>query len=350
MEVVASPGGASVLRGVSLAVPAGGRTVLVGPSGAGKTTLLRAIAGLQLLEAGDVVLGDRSLNGVAPHRRCVAVVFQEPRLLGHLNVLDNVALPLRAAGIARASRRARASERLGEVGLDGFGERPIQGLSGGEAQRVALARALAAEPELLLLDEPLAALDPNRREELRRLIVRVQTSRGLTSLIVTHDRAEAAELGERIALMLEGRIVQHDEPQALFERPSSAAVARFFGVTNLLRGAVSGGRLSVGSTPIDVGAPDGLVTLAIRPEHIALDEASQLRARVVESVYAGTFVKLSLDCAGIGLWAHVAPSVAPAAGAMIGIALPIEQLWRIPEDDVKAGAMDAGAGLNRSAA
>jgi ABC-type Fe3+/spermidine/putrescine transport system ATPase subunit len=310
-----APGGAPVLRGLSLTVPAGARTALVGPSGAGKTTLLRAIAGLQPVQEGTLRLGGRDLGGVPPHRRRIAIVFQEPRLLPHLDVLDNVALPLRAAGAPRAERRARAAQRLDEVGLGGFGARRVVGLSGGEQQRVALARALCGEPDLLLLDEPLAALDPNRREELRRLIVRLQAERSLTTLVITHDRAEAAELGERVALMLEGRIVQHDVPQALFERPVSAAVARFFGVANLLPRA------------------DG--TYAIRPEHVGL--GGDLRGTVLEAVYAGTTVKLVVDCAGRRIEAHVPPAEAPPAGAEVGLHLPPERLWRLPSGEQPAG-------------
>ena len=318
-DLTVSPGGSPVLRGLSFEVRAATRTVLVGPSGAGKTTLLRAVAGLEPLEAGSVRLGERELAGVKPHRRRIAVVFQEPRLLPHLDVQDNVALPLRAAGTGRAERRARARERLGEVGLGGFHGRGIAGLSGGEQQRVALARALCAEPDLLLLDEPLAALDPNRREELRRLIVRVQEERALTTLVVTHDRAEAAELGHRVALMLEGRIVQHDEPRALFERPVSAAVARFFGVANLI--ADRGG------------------TLAIRPEHVQLDPAAERRALVTESVYSGSHVRLVLHAGEQRIEALVSPADAPAAGQEVGVHFPTEHLWRLPGDAV------AGEGL-----
>lgn len=309
--ITVCPGGNAVLRGLSFAIEAGTRTALVGPSGAGKTTLLRAIAGLDPLEEGTIALGERPLAGVPPHRRRIAVVFQEPRLLPHLDVQDNVALPLRAAGLGKRERRERARERLGEVGLGGFHARRVAGLSGGEQQRVALARALCAEPELLLLDEPLAALDPNRREELRRLIVRLQEERGLTTLIVTHDRAEAAELGHRVALMLEGRIVQHDEPRALFERPVSAAVARFFGVANLIA--------------------DGSGTLAIRPEHVRIEAAGERRAVVVESVYSGSHVRLVLDADGQRIEALVSPADAPAAGAEVSVEFPPEQLWRLPE-------------------
>jgi len=311
--LVASPGGAPVLRGIDLAVPAGTRTVIVGPSGAGKTTLLRAVAGLEPAVAGSVTLAGRPLAGVPPHRRRVAVVFQEPRLLPHLTVADNVALPLRAAGVGKADRRARAAALLDEVGLSALSGRRPRGLSGGEQQRVALARALCAEPDLLMLDEPLAALDPGRREGLRRLIVRVQRERGLTMLAITHDRTEAAELGERIALMLEGRIVQHDEPRALFERPVSAAVARFFGVANLIRA--------------------GGATYAIRPEQVRVGPDGPLRARVVESTYAGTYVRLVLETADDPprtLEAHVPPGGAPGAGAQVGVTLPADGLWPLP--------------------
>ncbi|MGH2804513.1 MAG: ATP-binding cassette domain-containing protein, partial [Thermoleophilaceae bacterium] len=201
-------------------------------------------------------------------------------------------------------------ERLDEVGLAGLAERRVTGLSGGEQQRVALARALCGEPDLLLLDEPLAALDPSRREALRRLIVRVQSERSLTTLLVTHDRAEAAELGQSIALMLEGRIVQHDEPRAMFERPASGAVARFFGASNLLRR--------------DAG------TWVIRPEHVVVG-SGPLQALVLEATYRGTVVQLVLDWEGQRLEALVDTAGVPAVGSTVPFALPDERLWRLPD-------------------
>ena len=336
--LVVSPGGAPVLRGLDLEVPAGTRTSLVGPSGAGKTTLLRAIAGLTPLSEGAILLGDRALDGVPSHRRRIAVVFQEPRLLPHLSVEENVAFPMRAAGVGRAERRARARERLDEVGLGGFTGRATTGLSGGEQQRVALARALSAEPDLLMLDEPLAAVDPNRREGLRRLIVRLQEERALTTIVVTHDRAEAAELGEAMALMLEGRIVQRGPPRELFERPASAAVARFFGMANLLRGTVAAGAMEVAGTPVAAPGPDGPATLGIRPEHVLLGDDAALVATVEEAVYAGTHVRLRLSMRrGQGrLEVHVPPAAAPPVGADVGLDLPLERLWRLPGEDEPA--------------
>ena len=342
LDVTVSPDGAPVLRGLCLEVAAGERTVLVGPSGAGKTTLLRAIAGLASLDAGDIRLGGRSLRGVATPRRRIAVVFQEPRLLPHLDVTDNVALPLRAAGVRKAQRRALARMRLSEVGLAGLVDRRPPGLSGGEQQRVALARALCAEPDLLLLDEPLASLDPNRREELRRLVVRVQRERELTTLIVTHDRTEAAQLGERIALMLEGRIVQHDEPRKLFEQPVSAAVARFFGVRNLLHGSVRAGRLQVAGIEVAVPGPDGSAIVAIRPEHVRLDGDSPLRGTVVEAVYSGSHVHVAIQCGDQRIEAQLPVGEGPRAGEEVGVELALHRLWRLPDGEpVRASAAPA---------
>ncbi len=340
--LVVAPDGAPVLRGVDLWVPAGTRASLVGPSGAGKTTLLRAVAGLTPLSEGIVRLGARDLATVPAHKRRIAVVFQEPRLLPHLSVEENVAFPLRAAGAGRTERRARARERLDEVGLGGLAGRATTGLSGGEQQRVALARALSADPDLLLLDEPLAAVNPNRREGLRRLIVRLQEERGLTTLLVTHDRAEAAELGESMALMLEGRIVQQGPPRELFERPASAAVARFVGMVNLLRGTVVDGRIALGGAEIDAPGPDGAAALGIRPEHVVVDEGAAMVARVEEAVYAGAHVRLRLSAGDLRIEAHVPPAAAPPAGAQVGVDLPLERLWRLPGDDDPVG-VTAGA-------
>jgi ABC-type Fe3+/spermidine/putrescine transport system ATPase subunit len=311
---VAAGDGPPILREVDLTVPAGRLVALVGPSGAGKTTLLRAIAGLDPHSSGRIALSGGDLTGVPAHRRGVAMVFQEPRLLPHLSVLDNAAFPLRAAGVRRTERREVAAARLSEVGLGGFADRGIDGLSGGEQQRVSLARALTADPRLLLLDEPLTALDPERRESLRRLIASVQRDRELTTLLVTHDRFEAAELGDEIALMLEGRIVQQDEPRALFERPATRAAARFFGIRNLLR--------------LPDQATDAVA--AIRPEHVVIG-TGPYRAIVTAATYRGSQVRLTLEWDSQTVDALVDPAGSPSAGAKVEFDLPADRLWVMPD-------------------
>jgi ABC-type Fe3+/spermidine/putrescine transport system ATPase subunit len=323
-------GKAPVLRGLDLEIPAGTRTVLVGPSGAGKTTLLRAIAGLESIDGGTIQLGSRRIDRLPAHRRRCAVVFQEPRLLPHLDAAENVAFAMRAAGVGRRARRARATVLLADVGLDGFDARRVNELSGGEQQRIALARALCADPQILLLDEPLSAVDANRREDLRALIACLQQERRLTTLFVTHDRAEAAQLGQRVALMLEGRIVQHDEPRVLFERPSSPIVARFFGSTNILRGVVRGGLMLVGEAAVAVPGSDGEACITIRPERLRLDPDGPLELQVLEAIYTGAAVRLRLGDRGLRLEATVPPAEAPVAGDWVRISLPIEDIWRIP--------------------
>lgn len=299
-----------MLDGVDLDVPPERLTVLVGPSGAGKTTLLRAVAGLTPLAGGSILLGHRDLAGVATRRRKVTVLFQEPRLFDNLDAAGNVAFALRVAGVPRRERPARAAALLAEVGLAGFARRRVAGLSGGEQQRVALARALAVDPAVLLLDEPLSALDPDRRATLRTLLRDTQRRRGLTVLHVTHDQAEAAELADRLAVMLEGRIVASGGPDELFERPPTAAVARFLGATNLV-------------------SADGKL-VAIRPERIRLDAAAPLRLQVTACDYLGTHRRVRLGSNGLRLEAHVPTDQEPVVGEWVGVALPAEHLWEVP--------------------
>lgn len=319
-----------ILDGVDLAVPRATFTVLVGPSGAGKTTLLRTIAGLEPLVSGNVRLADRDLAKVSPHQRRIAKVFQEPRLFPNLDVTENVAFGLRVSGVGHRERRATAKRLLGEVGLEGIGgESPVH-LSGGEQQRVALARALAIEPELILLDEPLASVDPELRRDLRGLISDLLRSRGITTLYVTHDRDEAAELGDQVALMMNGRVIQNARPQALFERPVSLAAARFFGNPNVLTGTVIGGELALDGAAIEVPGPDGVAVFVIRPERIRFDERSPLRLRVEEGSYLGARVRFRLSGSGITLEAEVLADDAPAVGSEAGVVLPTSHLWRVP--------------------
>jgi thiamine transport system ATP-binding protein len=226
-------GGHAALAGVDLEVPGGSIVAVLGPSGSGKSTLLRAIAGLQRLDAGTVSLDDRRLDGVAPHRRGIGLMFQDDALFPHRDVAANIAFGLRMQGAARPAVAARVAELLEVVGLGGREQRTIASLSGGERKRVALARALAPAPRVLLLDEPLGALDRPLHD---RLVVELRdlfTEIGQTALYVTHDVAEAFAIGARVAVMREGVIVQLATPEALWASPADAWVARFIGLANV---------------------------------------------------------------------------------------------------------------------
>jgi ABC-type Fe3+/spermidine/putrescine transport system ATPase subunit len=334
-----------VLRGVDLRIPAGGRLAVVGPSGAGKTTLLRVIAGLEPLVAGRIEAGGRPLDGLPPHRRPIAMVFQEPRLLPNLDVAENVALPLRAEGVRRRERRARADSLLAEVGLGGLGARRVDGLSGGEQQRIALARALCAEPGLLLLDEPTASVDPDRRESLGRLILRTQRERGVTTLMVTHDREEAAEMGHEIALMIEGRIVQQDRPQALFLRPETPAVARFFGTRNVIAGEVRAGVMTTEAGPLPVAGPDGPARVALRADGVVPAAGGPLVMTVREAAFVGSGVRVRLARGALLIEARLAPDATPVVGDELAFAVAPEAVWRFPGDE--AAVPRPGEGVRR---
>ncbi|MFT5223985.1 MAG: putative spermidine/putrescine transport system ATP-binding protein, partial [Glaciecola sp.] len=198
--VVATAGAATILRGVDLDVPDGSAMAVLGPSGAGKTTLLRVIAGLQPTSDGTVSVDGSSINDVATQDRNLALVFQDARLFPSMDVAANVGFPLRMTAGRDGTSTVLVAEALACVGLDGFGPRKVRGLSGGEQQRVALARALVGSPRLLLLDEPFGAVDPDRRAELRSLVNRLRTERRMTTLLVTHDRDDAALVGDEIAI------------------------------------------------------------------------------------------------------------------------------------------------------
>ena len=267
-------GDMAVLRGISLAVPAGHSLALLGPSGCGKTTLLRVIAGLEQPDHGIVRLGEEELTGpdrfVPPERRRVGMVFQDGALFPHLTVAENVAFGLRRSG----DRKNRVARALELVGLGTLGDRLPARLSGGEWQRVALARALAPAPEVLLLDEPLASLDQALRVQLRAEVRRLLSDLGITSIFVTHDQNEAFVVGDEVAVMRNGQILQSGTPGHLYERPVDRWVARFVGDANLVRGRVTGDSVEthLGVVPVasGVGTAGARVDVLVRPECLSL--------------------------------------------------------------------------------
>jgi iron(III) transport system ATP-binding protein len=266
-------GDTEVLRGAELAVPAGSIMALLGPSGCGKTTLLRCIAGLERAEGGEVRVGDRRVSGadtfVPPERRRIGMVFQDWALFPHLSVARNVGF-----GLTKDQRRSgRVAEALEMVHLEPFADRMPGTLSGGQQQRVALARALANRPEIVLLDEPFSNLDATLRVRIRTEVQRLLRDLGVTALFVTHDQEEAFAVGEIVAVMFDGNIVQQARPAELYESPTSRAVAAFIGDANFLSGDAASGQAitSIGTIAVRNGAV-GAVDVLVRPEHLLVRE------------------------------------------------------------------------------
>lgn len=283
--------------GVSFSVDAGAILVLLGPSGCGKTTVLRCIAGLERPDRGEIRLDGRSLLGLPPEKRDVGLVFQNYALFPHLTVAGNIAYGLRHGRyrLSRPARRKKVAELLDLVGLSGYERRKPHELSEGQKQRVALARALAVEPNVLLLDEPLSALDAALRVELRRELRRILKERGTTSVYVTHDQEEALVLGDRVGVMREGKLEQVDRPQDLYERPRTLFVAQFLGRANLWPAQIlreEGDRVFVAVAGAELEAePLGPtasreVFLFFRPEWVELGEGPFL-AEIEEAEYLG---------------------------------------------------------------
>ncbi len=275
-DIVKSFGGDRVLDGVSLAVEPGSTLALLGPSGCGKTTLLRIIAGLEVPESGEVLVDGRVLTGpgtlVPPEQRRVGMVFQDWALFPHLSVARNVGF-----GLPRAERRGspRVDEALALVGMEGFADRMPDTLSGGQQQRVALARAVAPRPRVLLLDEPFSNLDATLRVRVRTEIHALLQGLGVTAVFVTHDQDEAFVLGDRVAVVSAGRVVQHGPPQEIYERPATPWVAGFVGDAVFVPGRASGATVAteLGALPLDEPA-SGAVRVLLRPEQLDLEVAA----------------------------------------------------------------------------
>ena len=226
-------GSSTILEQVDLDVEEQEFLILLGPSGCGKSTLLKTIAGINTVKNGGIRLDGETINDMPPHKRGTVIVFQDMRLFPNMTVSENVAYPLKIKGIRKAERRTKAAEFLSYVQLDGFDDRRISSLSGGQMQRVALARALAAEPRLLLLDEPFSSLDENLRDDMRSLVKDLHERFGMTTIMVTHDRDEAFSMADRIALMFNGRIVQTGKPADVYENPANEQVRKYFGKWNM---------------------------------------------------------------------------------------------------------------------
>lgn len=302
------------VRGVSLQVEQGEFFSLLGPSGCGKTTLLRLIAGFIQPTSGRILLQGKDIAGLPPEKRDMGMVFQKYALFPHMSVFDNIAFGLRMRKVSREEIKRRLEQSLKQVGLVGYEDRYERELSGGEAQRIAIARVLVIEPRLLLLDEPLSALDKKLREEMKYWIKELQRSLDITTIYVTHDQSEAMAMSERVAVMRMGRVDQVGSPREIYERPRSRFVSSFIGEANLLEGQVSGldeGGVSLAVEGLQVRAshcPEELcagqvVSVMVRPEDVLLGrEASGLdtncyRGAIRHCTYQGMIVRYEIELA-----------------------------------------------------
>ncbi len=287
------------LDGVSLDIKDNEFFTLLGPSGCGKTTLLRLIAGFESPTEGEIFLFDEEIENLPPHKRSINTVFQHYALFPHMTVKENVGFGLRMLGRDPVDIDRRVKDALSLVEMDQFSSRkPVQ-LSGGQQQRVALARALAPGPKVLLLDEPLSALDLKLRQQMRQELKNLQRETGITFIFVTHDQEEALTMSDRIAVMSAGRIQQIGSPHDIYESPVNRFVADFIGDTNFLQAgveSVDGGMavcriadsLSMSVQSIAEHKPGDRVTLAVRPEKITLIQGGGVPGRIIESIYLGT--------------------------------------------------------------
>ena len=328
-EVVKRFGARPVLRNISLEVASGEFLTILGESGSGKTTLLRLVAGFEQLDGGEIWISGERLDQIPPHRRPVNTVFQSYALFPHLNVFDNVAYGLRAKNVAKSEVPNRVSQALAMVKMGEFVKSPPTRLSGGQQQRVALARALVNRPRVLLLDEPLSALDANLRRQMQIELKALQREVGITFIFVTHDQEEAMALSDRIALLRNGALEQVASPREIYARPETAYSAQFIGQTNLLRAIVRDGIADCGAFQFPISREDGSALFSLRPEAISLaghvpqspENSRQLSdfvhftATIHQQIYSGATELLELETeTGAILRARIS-SGAPVSGS-----------------------------------
>jgi sulfate/thiosulfate transport system ATP-binding protein len=296
--------GTPAVADVSFTAPTGGITTLLGPSGSGKSTVLRVIAGLEQPDSGTIMFGNDDVTNMPAQKRGLGFVFQSYALFKHMTVRKNVAFGLGVRKVDKEQTRHRVEELLKLVQLDGLGDRYPTQLSGGQRQRVAFARALAIEPKMLLLDEPFGALDAMVRVELRDWLRKFHDEQHVTTMLVTHDQEEAAEVSDHVVVMHEGHVAQVGTPREIYDKPATPFVAGFVGGANVLKGQMVNGRVSVGSMAVAVaggsGAPDGTAVNAyVRSHDVTLTKADAAApelsvARVERMAWLGGYVKLSL--------------------------------------------------------
>jgi putative spermidine/putrescine transport system ATP-binding protein len=304
-----------VVKDLNLSIGRGEFLTMLGPSGSGKTTCLMMLAGFETATHGDILLGGQPINNIPPHKRGIGMVFQNYALFPHMTVGENLSFPLEVRKIAKSDREAKVKRALDMVQMGSFiNRRPAQ-LSGGQQQRIALARALVFEPELVLMDEPLGALDKQLREHMQFEITRLAHDLGITTVYVTHDQTEALTMSDRVAVFDDGRIQQLDPPDVLYEEPKNSFVAQFIGENNTLEGVVKemrgdvctveldGGEI-IDAKPVNVAEAGQRTKVSIRPERVEYNKerlqegAHTLKAEVLEFIYMGDIFRTRLRVAG----------------------------------------------------
>jgi len=301
-------GGVRALDDVSLTVNSGEFVTLLGPSGSGKTTLLMTVAGFTRPTAGSIRIAEQEIVRLPPHRRDVGMVFQNYALFPHMSVGDNIAYPLKLRGVPREARLREVARVLDMVQLEGYAERRVDQLSGGQRQRIALARAIVFAPRILLMDEPLSALDKQLRERMQIEIRRLHDRLGTTTIAVTHDQREALTMSDRVAVLHHGRLMQFDTPRALYERPASRFVAEFIGESDFLPVEVAGGTARFAGQPLALAEPPAVAgdyELLLRPEKLVLANGAapepgvnRFQGRLRDAVFQGESLLLSLIVEG----------------------------------------------------
>ena len=337
-------GPVTALDGLDLTIQPGELIVLLGPSGCGKTTTLRLLAGLEDADAGSITVGGKEITHVPASKRDMGMVFQAYSLFPHMTVRQNVAFGLRLRRVSKTERDQRAIEMLDLVGLSQQADRYAHQISGGQQQRVALARALAIEPQVLLLDEPLSALDAKVRAQLRDEIRRIQLEVGITTLFVTHDQEEALAIADRVGVMKEGRIEQLGPPTEIYSRPGTSFVAEFVGLTNRLAGTVSGLTVTVRGRDlplVDLSTPPGPATALVRPEAVTLasssdGESGPLTGTVIAVTFLGATSRITVDLGDTTIMAQLPTSDAHALSAGSRVTLTIR-----PDPVLVSGATPA---------
>lgn len=345
---VSYDGDRGCISGLDLSVEEGEILVILGPSGCGKSTLLKVISGLMRQDSGSVFIEGRDMEKIRPEKRPVSMVFQKSLLFRNMSVSKNINYAPRLLGTMKSKELAEETERMLElVDLKGYGDRKANELSGGQEQRVSLARALITHPKILLLDEPLSALDAELRVSMRRSIREICKSLNQTVVFVTHDQEEAVAIADRIALLSEGKIQQCSEPAEFYRRPANAQVAKFFGWKNLVPCSWDGRRASCQLGDFEINRPDlgeGSCMIALRPEAVRESEVGRYEATVRDVSFMGSHTDYVLEINGIEIHASMNSGKIRSTWDKISVDIGPSGVWAVPSDSVPVTDRNVSAG------